>query len=121
MNCSKCDRIVDSQAIKCPYCNNPLKGFGHPGIPLYQAETGTSLCDTCYYQKDDSCNYPQRPYASSCTMFHDADTPLVVETPKFKSPGGIRSFKLWCSRNRGLLMIFGLIVISVVLVITASS
>lgn len=39
MNCPKCDRIVDPQAIKCPYCNNPLKGFGHPGIPLYQAET----------------------------------------------------------------------------------
>jgi Double zinc ribbon len=116
MNCPKCDRIVDPQAIKCPYCNNPLKGFGHPGIPLYQAETGTYLCDRCYYHQDDSCNYPQRPYAKSCTMFHDLDTPLVAETPQKRSLGGIGGFKLWCSRNQGFLLIAGLFALSLILV-----
>ena len=114
--CPKCDRSVDPQAIKCPYCNNPLKAFGHPGIKLYQAEEDAYLCDRCYYHHDDSCNYPQRPYAKTCTMFHDADEPLIDETPIY-SPGGIKGFRLWCSRNRGLLIIFGLIVFSVLLVI----
>jgi hypothetical protein len=116
MNCPKCDRRIDAQAVKCPYCNNPLKGFGHPGIPLYQADTGTYLCDRCYYDRDDSCNYPQRPYAKSCTMFHDLDTPLVAETNQFKSPGGITGFKLWCNRNKGLLFIVCLIALSMFLV-----
>ena len=116
MNCPKCDRVVDSQAVKCPYCNNPLKGFGHPGIPLYRAEEDTFLCDRCYYHQDDSCNYPQRPYAKTCTMFHDANEPLIAEIPKYKSPGGIVGFKLWCNRNRGLLMILGLILFSLALV-----
>ncbi|VEP18973.1 conserved hypothetical protein [Hyella patelloides LEGE 07179] len=116
MNCPKCDRRIDSQAIKCPHCNNLLKGFGHPGIPLYQAETGTYLCDRCYYHQDDSCNYPQRPYAETCTMFHDANEPLIAETPKFKYPAGLAGFKLWCSRNRSLLIIFSLILVSLVLV-----
>lgn len=115
MNCPKCDRIIDPQAIKCPYCNNPLKGFGHPGIPLYQAGKETSLCDRCYYDRDDSCNYPQRPYAKSCIMFHDLDTPLVAETTQYKSPGKIVGFKLWCSRNKGLLLIVSLIALSVIL------
>jgi hypothetical protein len=117
MNCPKCDRKIEPQAVKCPYCGNPLKGFGHPGIPLYQAEKGTYLCDRCLYDRDDSCNYPQRPYANSCTMFHDVNTPLVAATPSYKSPGGIVGFKLWCSRNKGLLLIVGLVVLSIVLTI----
>ena len=117
MNCPKCDLSVDSQAIKCPHCNNPLKAFGHPGIPLYQAESGTYLCDRCYYHHDDSCNYPQRPYAETCTMFHDANEPLVLETPQYRSPGGLVGFKLWCDRNKGLLLICGVIAISIALVV----
>ena len=116
-NCPKCDRLVEIQAVKCPYCGNPLKGFGHPGIPLYQAESGTSLCDRCYYHQDDSCNYPQRPLASSCTMFHDADTPLVSDDSPVNNSGGVVGLKLWCDRNRGLLFVFGLLVLSVVLVL----
>ena len=113
-NCPKCDRIVEIQAVKCPYCGNPLKGFGHPGIPLYQAEAGTSLCDRCYYHQDDSCNYPQRPLASSCIMFHDVSSPLVAEDSL--GVDGATKRKLWFKNNRGLLIIFGLILLSVVLV-----
>ena len=116
MKCPKCDRPVDSQAIKCPHCNNSLKAFGHPGIPLYQAETGTYLCDRCYYHQDDSCNYPQRPYAKTCTMFHDANQPLTAETTQSQNPSAVVSFQLWCDRNKGLLWIIGLVCFSIVLV-----
>ena len=119
MNCPKCDRLVDSQAIKCPHCNNLLKAFGHPGIPLYRAKGDTYLCDRCYYHQDDSCNYPQRPYAKTCIMFHDANEPLVAETIPYRSSGGIAGLKLWSDRNRGLLIILGLIVLSIFLVIAA--
>ena len=115
-NCPKCDRIVDLQAVKCSHCGNVLKGFGHPGIPLYQAESGTSLCDRCYYHQDDSCNYPQRTNATSCTMFHDADTPLVDESLNH-TPSGLESLRLWCDRNKGLLIALGLVVLSVVIVL----
>ena len=115
--CSNCDRLVDSQAIRCPHCQTPLKAFGHPGIPLHQAAAGTYLCDRCYYHQDDSCNYPQRPLAKTCTMFHDAETPLVAEPIQVKPKFGLVGFKLWCSRNRGLLIILFLITISIVLVV----
>ena len=115
-NCPKCNNIVDPQAITCPHCGNQLKGFGHPGIPLYQAEAGTYLCDLCYYHQDDSCNYPQRPTATSCTMFHDADTPLVDDSANY-IPSGLESLRLWCDRNKGLLIVLGLVLFSVVLVL----
>ena len=117
MKCPKCDRPVASQTVKCPHCGNSLKAFGHPGIPLYQAEKGTYLCDRCYYHHDDTCNYPQRPYAKTCTMFHDASQPLTAEDTAYDSPGGITGFKLWCDRNRGLLILMGIIAFSVVLVV----
>lgn len=115
-NCPKCNNIVDPQAITCPHCGNQLKGFGHPGIPLYQAEAGTYLCARCYYHQDDSCNYPQRPTAVSCTMFHDADTPLVDDSANY-IPSGLGSLRLWCDRNKGLLIVLGLVLFSVVLVL----
>lgn len=112
-NCPKCDRIVKKDAVKCPQCGNQLKAFGHPGIPLYQAEKGTYLCDGCYYHQDDTCNYPQRPFATTCTMFHDADLPLVAQE---SNPSGLTSFRLWSDRNRGLLIVIGLILFSIAIV-----
>jgi len=59
----------------CPHCRATLKAFGHPGIPLYQAEGAVSLCDRCSYHADDSCTFPQRPHAKTCTLFRDRDKP----------------------------------------------
>ena len=115
--CPRCDRSVNREAIECPYCKNLLKAFGHPGIPVYQATDGNSLCDHCIYHEDDSCNYPQRPYAKSCTMFHDKEKPLVEESMNSSSRGSIAAIKLSFRRRRGLLMILILIVISVLLVL----
>ncbi|MCC0178765.1 zinc ribbon domain-containing protein [Waterburya agarophytonicola K14] len=113
LSCPKCKQPVDFQAIKCPNCNNSLKAFGHPGMPLYQSEDNSALCDRCTYDRDDSCNFPQRPQAKSCTLFHDADKPLVVESTISKSTQGWTGIKNWLYRHRGLIAIAFLILISI--------
>jgi hypothetical protein len=110
-SCPKCKQPVDSQAVICPHCNNILKAFGHPGIPLYQSRDDSFLCDRCSYHLDDTCNFPKRPYAKSCTLFHDAATPLVEVS------NSARKFELknWLYRYRGIIAIALLILLSVVL------
>lgn len=108
-DCPKCHQAVDSQALECPYCRTPLKAYGHPGMNLYRATGGEPLCLTCTYHEDDSCNYPKRPYAMDCTLYHDRTQPLVAE-----SPGYSPSFRLktWLSRNLVWFFLIGLILIS---------
>ncbi len=119
-NCPRCAQRVDSQAVKCPYCRTTLKAFGHPGIPLHRAEGDTFLCDSCTYHEDDSCNYPQRPYAKTCTLYHDrfAIQEQQLSPPVYKSPGGIEGFKLWCQRNKGLAFLLALLIISFLVTIS---
>ncbi|MGD1920556.1 MAG: zinc ribbon domain-containing protein [Pleurocapsa sp.] len=119
--CPRCKQSVDSQAVKCPKCNNTLKAFGHPGMPLYQSEDNTSLCDRCTYDRDDSCNFPKRPHAKSCTLFHDADIPLVSESTLPRSTQGWVGIKNWLYRNRGLIAIALLILVSVLVAIASQT
>lgn len=111
-SCPRCKQPVDSQAVICPHCKNTLKAFGHPGIPLYQSRDDSFLCDRCSYHLDDTCNFPKRPYAKSCTLFQDAATPLAEVT-------GTKTRKLrikdWLYRYRGVIAIAILIVVSVAL------
>jgi hypothetical protein len=58
-----------------------LKAHGHPGIHLYRAEGETYLCRTCAYEADDSCTYPQRPYAKECTLYWDVNRSVSKTTP----------------------------------------
>lgn len=95
--CPRCKQFVKSDAIVCNYCRTELKAFGHPGIPLYRAEKGEYLCQTCVYHEDDTCNYPQRPYAQTCTMYKDLSEPVEVEISKNNSPSALQ----------GLLRFFG--------------
>lgn len=111
--CPKCKQPVDSQAIACPKCKNQLKAFGHPGMPLYQSEDNTSLCDRCTYDFDDSCNFPQRPHAKSCTLFHDAATPLVSEAIVPNSTQGWMGIKNILYRYRAIIAIVLLVLISI--------
>ena len=113
-NCPRCHQPVDSKAVSCPYCHIVLKAFGHQGIPLYRAKGETFLCDTCTYDKDDTCTFPQRPYAKSCTLYQDISQPLTSEfnSPRAQSFGGLRDFRAWCRRNGGLLLLVCLIVVS---------
>ena len=116
--CPSCDRRIDPQAVNCPYCKNPLKAFGHPGIPLYQAKSGSYLCDRCIYHEDDTCNFPQRPLAQSCTLFHDKSIPVVEEIAPPIAQTGIRGIKNWCARNRGVVAIAILILVSILLALS---
>jgi hypothetical protein len=112
-HCPRCKKPVDSQAVVCPNCHNSLKAFGHPGIPLYQSEDHSSLCDRCIYDQDDSCNFPQRPNALSCTLFHDAAMPLISKASMPQSTQGWTGIKNWLYRHRGLIAIALLILASI--------
>jgi hypothetical protein len=114
-SCPRCQKPIDAQAISCPHCNLALKAFGHPGIPLHQSGDGRSLCDRCTYHLDDTCNFPQRPQAISCTIFHDADTPLVPAQDIPHHQLGWRELKNWLYRYRGLITIALMILVSVVI------
>jgi hypothetical protein len=119
-SCPQCHKPVDAQALSCPYCDNPLKAFGHPGMPLYQSSDGTSLCDRCTYHLDDTCNFPQRPHAKSCTLFHDASIPLVESKEIPTSQLGWRGVKNWLYRYRGLIAIALLVLISITIALSSS-
>ena len=112
-SCPKCQTPVDDRALNCPNCDNPLKAFGHPGMPLYQSTDGTSLCDRCTYHLDDTCNFPQRPYAKTCTLFHDASEPLVEVVATPTSRLGWRGVRNWLYFYRGIIAIALLVVISI--------
>lgn len=108
--CPRCQRPIDTQAIKCPHCGTLLKAYGHPGMTLYQAKNEAYLCESCTYHEDDTCTFPQRPYAQSCILYQDKHA-------KIEKPISLpltRRIKNWCYRNRGLLLILGLIIIGLV-------
>ena len=114
-NCPKCQKPVEDRALNCPNCNNPLKAFGHPGMPLYQSADGTSLCDRCTYHLDDTCNFPKRPNAKSCTLFQDVSNPIVESAEIPASQRGVRGVKNLLYRYRGIIAIAVLILVSVII------
>jgi hypothetical protein len=119
LNCPKCHQLLSDQAIACSRCGTVIKAYGHPGITLHRA-TGEStyLCDTCTYHADDTCTFPQRPYAQECTLYHNLEQPLV---PSYKTNYGlVKSVQLWCQRHPGLLSLIVLVLVSVSLALIAS-
>jgi hypothetical protein len=114
-DCPRCHQPVDARAIACAHCKTPLKAFGHPGIPLYRSQPEEFLCTTCIYHEDDTCNYPQRPFAKECTLYHDRAEPLVPQTSRYISGGWPQSIKNWCQRHLVWLALLGLIIISIAL------
>jgi Double zinc ribbon len=112
-SCPRCHQLIDNQAVKCPHCRTLLKAYGHSGIPLHQAIDVDFLCDRCIYHEDDTCNYPQRPYAKTCTLFHDKSQPFAEEIKNFRYNKTILgTIKAWFARNQGLILLFVLVVLS---------
>jgi len=112
-SCPHCQKTIEQNAIQCPYCQKTLKAFGHPGIPLHQASKNQYLCEQCTYHHDDTCTYPQRPYAKTCTLYHDCKVPLVGEitpSPARKNIG--KQVQIWCRKHQRLLLFLSLIIIS---------
>lgn len=114
--CPHCHQPIDAKAIRCPYCATELKAYGHPGIPLHQAEGETFLCDRCLYDEDDTCTYPQRPYAKTCMLFYDKSQPLKGDLADFSYRSSLSNqVKNWLQRNRGLVLLLILIAISLMI------
>ncbi|HEY9902905.1 MAG TPA: hypothetical protein V6D43_10820 [Candidatus Sericytochromatia bacterium] len=122
VNCPRCHQSISSKVVACPHCRTVLKAYGHPGITLHRATGDAPLCDRCTYHADDTCTFPQRPYAKECTLYHDISQPQVdsdaLYTPRHSL---VQLVRLWCQRNPGLLGLLGLGVVSVLLTLIAAS
>lgn len=117
LTCPRCQQSLDSETVTCPYCQATLKAFGHPGIPLHQQSGEGFLCDQCLYHQDDTCNFPQRPYAKTCILFQDKSLPLITSS-SLKHDKRPQSLKAWLRKNHVVLLLLGLILISLLWAIT---
>lgn len=118
--CPTCHQPIDDQAVNCPYCRTPLKGFGHPGIPLHRSNSKDEyLCQSCIYHEDDTCNFPQRPYAKTCTLYHDKSQPLAIASPSadYSSGNALTQIQGWVRRHPAMLAIAAIAAISLLLAI----
>lgn len=111
-NCPRCRQSVDAQAVSCPYCRTPLKAYGHPGIPLHRADGEEYLCDSCTYHADDSCTFPQRPYATECTLYQNIHQRQLQAQQLDKNISPAIALKNWLRRNSFWLLLVVLLFIS---------
>ena len=97
-----------------------LKAYGHPGIPLHRA-TGTEyLCDSCTYHEDDTCNFPQRPYAKECTLYQNIEeSKLHYQQLRYTNSLGA-TVRSWVKRNQALLLLLALLLICLLIALSAS-
>jgi len=114
LSCPRCQASLEPTAIRCPRCQLTLKAHGHPGIPLHRAEGEESLCITCRYDADDTCNFPQRPHAQTCTLYRSLDQTLTADLSPLTT--GER-FGLWLRSHRSAVAIAGLLLISLLIVL----
>ncbi|MCG8362712.1 MAG: zinc ribbon domain-containing protein [Pseudanabaenales cyanobacterium] len=110
--CSHCHQMVKASTVRCPHCGVSLKAYGHPGIPLYRAEADAFLCQSCTYHADNTCTFPQRPYAKECTLYQDINQPTP---PSYPQRSQLSLDRLWFQRNAGWLIIGGLLGISLLI------
>lgn len=115
-NCPHCHQSINRNALNCPHCGTVLKAYGHPGITLHRAIANESLCETCTYHADDTCNFPKRPHAKECTLYQDISGPLLEANPIYTPRSSfLQSIKFWFQRNPALVALFVLIAISLLL------
>ncbi len=118
-NCPRCHQPVDAQAVNCAYCHTPLKAYGHPGIPLHRADGEESLCQSCTYHLDDTCNFPQRPHARECTLYQN-----VSQVGMNQRPQNVTSFATLVSsafkRRQALIILLGLLLVSFLFTLRSS-
>lgn len=115
-DCPRCQQALDAQAITCPHCGLVLKAYGHPGIPLYRAHGGTYLCQTCVYHEDDTCNFPQRPFAKECTLYTDiAKHQSDARAIRYRGGTPQQRVQTWLKRHTLWLVLGGLLVLSLLL------
>jgi hypothetical protein len=114
LSCPRCQATLEPAALQCPRCRLPLKAHGHPGIPLHRAEGHEPLCASCVYDADDTCNFPQRPHAETCTLYRSVN---VAEDLAMPAPTPRQQIRFWLRNHRGLVGIVGLLLLSLALVL----
>jgi hypothetical protein len=118
--CPRCHQPINPQSVTCPHCRVELKAYGHPGIPLHRATEGKYLCDTCTYNEDDSCTYPQRPHAKECILYQNInERQLELQQQKQASSLGT-IVQQWVQRNQALLLLLALLFVSFLIVLLNS-
>ena len=78
-----------------------------------RAEADTVLCPTCVYEQDDTCTFPQRPDASTCTLYRDHRKPRATSRQER------RKLRQHSSNSRSLLWLLGVISIIGVAILLA--
>ncbi|MBW4478243.1 MAG: zinc ribbon domain-containing protein [Tolypothrix brevis GSE-NOS-MK-07-07A] len=111
VSCPHCHQLVDSLTVNCPHCRTTLKAFGHPGIPLHRATGKEYLCDSCTYHTDDSCNFPQRPYAKECTLYQNIEESKLQLQQQRENTSFSTTVKNWIKRNQALFMLLSLVLV----------
>ena len=120
ISCPHCHQIVDNQAITCPYCRTTLKAYGHPGIPLHRATGKENLCDSCTYHADDTCNFPQRPYAKDCTLYENFQESKLRLKEQRDANSLSATVKKWTKRHQSLLLLLGLLCICLLIALSTA-
>ena len=120
ITCPRCHQKVDSQAVTCSHCRTQLKAYGHPGIPLHRAKENEYLCDNCTYHADDTCNFPQRPYAKECTLYQNIEESKFELQQQQQAQSLSVKFKDWLKRNQSLVLLLGLFLICFLVVLATS-
>ncbi len=87
-------------------------------MPLYRTTDGTVLCDRCVYDEDNTCNFPQRPHAQSCTMFRDRTLSLREIEVKVNRRGGLGGIQNWIQRYRGAIALTIIIAVALLLALS---
>ncbi len=116
--CPRCHQPIDPQAINCPYCRTTLKAHGHPGIPLHRATGDEYLCDRCVYHEDDTCNFPQRPYAKDCTLYQNIEQSQLESQQSAYTTSLSATVKSWIQRHQTWLLLLGLLFICFLIVLS---
>ncbi|RZM82951.1 hypothetical protein [Leptolyngbya iicbica] len=109
--CPRCENPVKATDLICSRCRLHLKAHGHPSIELHQATKDEVLCQTCAYHADDTCTFPQRPYAQTCTLYQSITAEAEREKGQVRSPKPAPSLAIIWYRYRVwiiLLAIFGI-------------
>lgn len=114
LSCPRCQATIESTTIQCPRCQLTLKAHGHPGMTLHRTEGDQALCATCLYDADDTCNFPQRPHAETCTLYRSVKAAEALTMPG--PPVGER-IGFWLRNHRGLVGLVGLLLFSLALVL----
>jgi len=120
ISCPRCHQIIDSQAINCPQCQLLLKAYGHPGIPLHRAQGNDNLCNSCTYHFDNTCNFPQRPYARDCTLYQNLEESKLEKQRQSDNHSLSARVNRWMKRHQTWLLILGLLLVCLLITLFTS-